>query len=73
MKIPEIPEAYRPTMQQYHGHKTSVDAHMTREYLRQVTDVVRAQQALIDALTVRVSTLENPPAAVENKRSKGSM
>jgi hypothetical protein len=62
MKIPEIPEAYRPTQQQYHGHKTSIDAHLTREYLRQIRDVVAMQQVLIDTLQNRVATLENPTA-----------
>ncbi len=66
MKIPEIPEAYRPTQQQYHGHKTSIDAHLTREYLRQIRDVVAMQQVLIETLQNRVATLENPPAAAVN-------
>lgn len=62
MKIPEIPEAYRPTQQQYHGHKTSIDAHLTREYLRQLRDVVAVQQLFIETLQNRVATLENPAA-----------
>jgi hypothetical protein len=66
MKIPEIPEAYRPTQQQYHGHKTSIDAHLTREYLRQIRDVVAVQQLLIETLQNRVATLENPAAAAVN-------
>lgn len=60
MKIPEIPEAYRPSQMQVHLPKTSADAHMTREYLRQVTEVVRLQQTLIESLQNRIAALENP-------------